>query len=77
MSSSNEVPVSVIITTTPTSTTSNFYSTASQRLPSYGNSSLSLPTGLSLDFKINEPSPAALTLKQMAEQHQNMQVSSI
>lgn len=30
-------------------------------------------SGLGLDFKLTEPSPAALTLKQMAEQHQNMQ----
>lgn len=29
--------------------------------------------GLGLDFKLTEPSPAAQTLKQMAEQHQSMQ----
>lgn len=30
-------------------------------------------SGLGLDFKLTEPSPAAQTLKQMAEQHQSMQ----
>ncbi|KFM80173.1 hypothetical protein X975_01092, partial [Stegodyphus mimosarum] len=75
MSSNNDTTIGVMSTTTSTSVTSaaTFYNTASQRLPSYGNSALPLPSGLGLDFKLTEPSPAALTLKQMAEQHQNMQ----
>lgn len=64
--------VSANASTSPT-ITSSFYTTPSQRLPSYSVSGLSLSNGLGLDFKLSEPSPAALTLKQMAEQHQNMQ----
>ncbi|CAL1281149.1 unnamed protein product [Larinioides sclopetarius] len=49
----------------------------SSRVGSYTATSPSMPgipnNGLGLDFKLTEPSPAAQTLKQMAEQHQNMQ----
>lgn len=49
----------------------------SSRLGSYVSSSPNLAgisnNGLGLDFKLTEPSPAAQTLKQMAEQHQSMQ----
>ncbi|XP_023216804.1 uncharacterized protein LOC111619330 isoform X4 [Centruroides sculpturatus] len=44
------------------------------RVQPYTHSSpLSMNSTLGLDFKLTEPSPAAQTLKQMAEQHQSMQ----
>ncbi|GIY12830.1 uncharacterized protein CEXT_407511 [Caerostris extrusa] len=50
---------------------------SSSRIGSYTATSPSMSgmanSGLGLDFKLTEPSPAAQTLKQMAEQHQNMQ----
>ncbi|XP_054706545.1 uncharacterized protein LOC129216354 [Uloborus diversus] len=75
ISSNNEATMSLMSTTTsnPVTTASSFFNTPSQRMAAFSNSSLSLPNGLGLDFKLTEPSPAALTLKQMAEQHQNMQ----
>ncbi|GFT59639.1 uncharacterized protein NPIL_131971 [Nephila pilipes] len=71
--SSSESPISTL-SSPATTTSSAFFNNASQRLPSFANSAVPpLPNGLGLDFKLTEPSPAALTLKQMAEQHQNMQ----
>ncbi|KAF8767074.1 Neurogenic protein mastermind like protein [Argiope bruennichi] len=70
----SETPISSV-SPSPVTTTSSFFNTAAtQRLPTFSNSaSRPLPNGLGLEFKLTEPSPAALTLKQMAEQHQNMQ----
>ncbi|GFU16097.1 uncharacterized protein TNCV_1300441 [Trichonephila clavipes] len=71
--SSSEAPICTL-SSSSTTTSSTFFNSASQRLPSFTNNAVPpLPNGLGLDFKLTEPSPAALTLKQMAEQHQNMQ----
>lgn len=71
--SSSEAPIPSL-SSSATTTSSAFFNSAPQRLPSFANSTVPpLPNGLGLDFKLTEPSPAALTLKQMAEQHQNMQ----
>ncbi|GFR06093.1 uncharacterized protein TNCT_32101 [Trichonephila clavata] len=63
--------------TLPNNSNSVQPSFTSSRIGSYTATSPSMPgipnNGLGLDFKLTEPSPAAQTLKQMAEQHQNMQ----
>lgn len=75
VSSTNSMPVLTTTTSVTTPTTTGLYPPP-VRLPAYSNhngTSLNISSGLGLDFKLTEPSPAALTLKQMAEQHQNMQ----
>lgn len=69
---SNTAPQSV-----PNNSSSVTQGYQSGRLGSYAATSPNLTgisnNGLGLDFKLTEPSPAAQTLKQMAEQHQSMQ----
>ncbi|GIY14140.1 uncharacterized protein CDAR_225392 [Caerostris darwini] len=66
-------PANADLTSSPATTSTTFFNTTpAQRLPSYSAGG-ALPSGLGLEFKLTEPSPAAQTLKQMAEQHQNMQ----
>lgn len=63
-------PSTPVMTTTPSSPP---YPTNPRVQPYTHTSPLGMNSALGLDFKLTEPSPAAQTLKQMAEQHQSMQ----